>query len=305
MNDEFVEAEAPPSTLTPSSVQAGAMLREAREAQGLHIQALAAGLKVSVKKLEALEAGRLEELPTLVFARSLALTVCRSLKIDPTSIMASLPEAQASPFRRTEANLHTSFKDHGGGLRRGILAYVSTPIGLAVLALFVAIAVILAWPEVQAPFLEATAPSNAAEPAMAGDQQETLLPALTNSTVEPSGVFPALPAPRPLMGHAPVAGPFDAASIGSSVATKGSALPGQPAVLELTARGKSWVEVTDAAGVQQLRKTLTKGEVVQVAGQLPLKVRVAKADAVSVLVRGKPFDLAPLVQKNAARFEVN
>ena len=58
-------------------------LSEAREAAGLHIAALAAALKVPVRKLEALEAGRYEELPDLTFARALASSACRQLRIDP------------------------------------------------------------------------------------------------------------------------------------------------------------------------------------------------------------------------------
>ena len=42
---------------------AGALLRSAREAAGLHIAALAVSLKVPVKKLEALEQDRMDLLP--------------------------------------------------------------------------------------------------------------------------------------------------------------------------------------------------------------------------------------------------
>ena len=55
----------------------GALLREAREAQGLHIAALAAAIKVTQKKLELLEADRFDALPDATFARALAQTVCR------------------------------------------------------------------------------------------------------------------------------------------------------------------------------------------------------------------------------------
>ena len=44
---------------------AGALLRQAREASGLHIAALAVLLKVPVKKLEALESDRLDLLPDI------------------------------------------------------------------------------------------------------------------------------------------------------------------------------------------------------------------------------------------------
>ena len=48
-------------------LSAGAMLRAAREKRGLHIAALAASIKVSPRKLEALEADRYAELPDLTF----------------------------------------------------------------------------------------------------------------------------------------------------------------------------------------------------------------------------------------------
>ena len=60
---------------TSSDTSAGAMLREARELEGLDIAALAVSLKVPVKKLEALEADRFDLLPDTVFARALAASV--------------------------------------------------------------------------------------------------------------------------------------------------------------------------------------------------------------------------------------
>ena len=58
-----------------SVVEAGNLLRKAREATGLHVAALAVSLKVPVSKLEALEAGRIDLLPDLTFARALAASV--------------------------------------------------------------------------------------------------------------------------------------------------------------------------------------------------------------------------------------
>ena len=76
-----------------STASAGALLKTAREAQGLHIDALAVTLKVPVLKLEALEADRHEVLSDLVFTRALAASVCRVLKVDPAPIMAALPHS--------------------------------------------------------------------------------------------------------------------------------------------------------------------------------------------------------------------
>src|SRR5688500_5851649 len=52
---DATQPAAPPHT-------AGSLLRAARQAQGLHIAALAATIKVSHRKLEFLEADRLDEL---------------------------------------------------------------------------------------------------------------------------------------------------------------------------------------------------------------------------------------------------
>lgn len=305
MSEEAFEREGAAATLAQSSTRAGAMLKEAREAQGLHIAALAVGLKVSVQKLEALEAGRFNELPDMVFVRSLALSVCRSLKVDPTAIMASLPEPQASPFKASETSLNTTFKDTGVGSRRGLFSQVSTPIGFAVLALFVAIAVVLNWPETPAPVVDPTASGSTAELDAVTNQQETLSSVATASEVGlPSGdpLAPTMPTPANMPQETTSA--VVAANATLANVTESSALAALPAVLELNGRGESWVEVKDATGSTKIRKILTKGEVIQVAGQLPLSVTVGRADAVSVSVRGKPFDLTPLVRENVARFEV-
>jgi len=71
---------------------AGGLLRAARERQGIHVAALAAAIKVAPRKLEALEADRLDELPGLVFTRGLAGSVCRTLKIDSQPVLALLPQ---------------------------------------------------------------------------------------------------------------------------------------------------------------------------------------------------------------------
>ena len=80
------------------------LLKQAREAAGLHVAALAAALKVPVRKLEDLEAGRFDRLPDMTFARALASSACRHLKIDPAPVLAQLPAAarqrSARPGRR-------------------------------------------------------------------------------------------------------------------------------------------------------------------------------------------------------------
>jgi cytoskeleton protein RodZ len=74
--------------------------------------------------------------------------------------------------------------------------------------------------------------------------------------------------------------------------------------LVLSAIGDSWVEVRDAQGIVQLSRILNKGETIHVSGTLPLFVVLGRAELVTVLVRGQPFDTAGLTKENVARFEV-
>ena len=78
---------------TPS---AGAMLRAHREASGLKPDALAKALRVPLSKLQALEADRLDALPDAMFARALALAICRHLKVDAAPVLARLPQQDVS-----------------------------------------------------------------------------------------------------------------------------------------------------------------------------------------------------------------
>mgnify|MGYP000700471163 CR=1 FL=1 len=92
MSDPVEQAMSmPEATSTPMT--AGRLLREAREAAGLHIASLAVSLKVPVRKLEALEADRYDLLPDAVFVRALASSVCRALRVDPAPVLLKLPEA--------------------------------------------------------------------------------------------------------------------------------------------------------------------------------------------------------------------
>lgn len=284
----------------------GALLRAAREAQGLHIGALAVALKVPVKKLEALETDRFDLLPDTVFARALALSVCRTLKIDASPIMLGLPQLQTPQMKNDESGLNTSFREASVSSHNSIASHLTSPMGAGVLLLLLTIAAILFWParptieplagsSDKAKFESSDSPAVAdklpqvdSQPSSAIQQPANLesLPehtAATNANRVPQGVLPAV-----------------ALSGSSTQADAGS----DTAVLELTARGASWVDVTDAKGRSQLRKTTVNGEVLRISGDLPLTVVVGRADLVAVSVRGQPMDLIPVSKDNVARFEV-
>src|SRR6186713_3148514 len=91
-------------------VTAGALLRRAREASGLHVAALAVSLKVPVRKLEALEDNRWDLLPDSVFVRALASSVCRTLKIDAQPVLDLLPQNPTPRLVRAGDGINTPFR---------------------------------------------------------------------------------------------------------------------------------------------------------------------------------------------------
>lgn len=94
---------------------AGELLRRAREAQNMTLEGLAATIKVTPSKLEALELGQFDRLPDANFTRALAMTVCRALKVDPSQVLASLPAAKPAALAEGKPPLNQPFKDVRGG----------------------------------------------------------------------------------------------------------------------------------------------------------------------------------------------
>ncbi|MDP3224867.1 MAG: helix-turn-helix transcriptional regulator, partial [Rubrivivax sp.] len=108
------------SDTPPDKPSAGAMLKAAREKQGLHIAALAAAIKVSPRKLDALENDRWHELPDATFTRALAQTVCRTLKVDAKPVLDKLPAASSMNLEPHDTGLNAPFRDRPGREEPGL-----------------------------------------------------------------------------------------------------------------------------------------------------------------------------------------
>jgi cytoskeleton protein RodZ len=306
---------------------AGDMLREAREAHGLHIEMVAAALKVPPQKLMALEADDIASLPDPVFARALASSVCRALRIESAPVLAKLPGAQRAPLaaadRTLKGNVVSGTPRWSSGARSTGLP--SRPL-LTVVALLLAGAAILFWlpqsvfDKVGASVSRWTARGDgdtnsaaetpAAAPAPGGPsvvfENAPVTPvAPTTPSTPASTATTAAPAATaaPQAALPPAGTSAAAASAASTSATAAAAGGNQPLVF--IAREECWITVTEAGGKQLLRRSLKAGETVGLSGALPLSVVVGRASAVDVQVRGKPYDLKPVTRGGGvARFEV-
>lgn len=280
---------------TSGMPSAGAILRMAREAQGIHIDTLAVAMKIPVKKLEALEADRYELLPDTVFARALASSICRTLKIDPTPVLERLPSNIAPRLKTDESGINTPFRVAAGGVVGGAyLHHLSKPVVLAVLALLVGVLVITFFPVGSLTDTFGQGQSDGTSVTSLVTQPPTL-----ESRNDQMG--DAVP---PLNSSLPISIPVEPVVATPLVAEQ---VPEAAAITDLInfkAKGTSWVEVVDAKGVTQLNKTLRDGDVASASGAVPLHVVVGHTENTEVQLRGKPFDLAKVSKNNVARFEV-
>jgi len=103
-----------------------------------------------------------------------------------------------------------------------------------------------------------------------------------------------VPVPAPV--GAPPPRPAKAAG-----AAPAAAAPAAEAVLALSFRDYSWVEVKDRTGRPLLSRMNAGGTTEQVSGTPPFEVVIGNASDVNVTFRGKPVDLAPYTKQNIAR----
>jgi len=330
---EAVPAGFSHSSLPEPGATAGSVLRQAREAAGIHIAALAVSLKVPVKKLEALEQDRFDLLPDAVFVRALASSVCRTLKLDAAPVLGLLPQTSAPKLTYQGTRIDAPFRAPGDGPGPSIWTQVSRPAILAGLLLLLGALVLIFLPAarqdgsngkgetadntavpggaeagkplpvaiagIAKPAGQASAPGTADSGAAAAAVAIAALPPAVVSPARPAAsvaapaavsAAPAVPvAPAPTAAPAPIAA---------------ASQPMPAGIVTFSAKGESWIEVTDARGTVVLRRTLTAGEVAGASGVLPLAAVVGKADLTQVMVRGKAFDLNAVSRDNVARFEV-
>lgn len=312
------ETALPQEVAPAAAVSAGALLRQARQAQGVALEDLAATLKVPVEKLQALEDEDWQRLPDVVFLRALAQTICRTLHLEAAPVLALLPQQKVTALapqgglnapmreRGVPSILATNTKHSpwpwvvlllivlgGGGYLgvqwmapewvRGVSTTVSAPSD----------------PAGDSPLFSPAVPEegdgggmgNMGDVAQAGEVPTVQAAALMQPALpEEEGAQPDFAAPAP--AAEPAAAP--AAQAAASVSP----------VLRITAKGATWVQVLDAQQRLLIEKILQDGEVFSTSAPKPLTVAVGKADLATVEVNGAPFDVQAVARSNVARFEV-
>lgn len=322
-----VQQDAAPSQV----VSAGQLLREAREGRHMSIQALASALKVPVAKLQALEDDRWDLLSDVVFARAVALSICRVLQIDSAEILALLPKAGVSKLSTNPEGINTPFKDKT--LRSSMSSGSDSGRGRAVKLLAVLAIVVVGGaglyfvPQWTQSEVDAAAvhPSNvdiassALVSAIESTQAAPAVVAAAQPVAESAAVAPAAPAApesasallvaalpdntaaAPVPPTAPVAAPQPA-----TVPTPAVDAPVAAAkrALRIAVTEQAWVQVRNAQQQVVMEKIMSAGDVYETDAARPLSVVIGNASVSNVEIDGVALDLARSSKNNVARFEV-
>lgn len=309
MSDSVGDSKLSADGVDALQTTAGEILKNARQSAGIHIEALAVALKVPVSKLEALESNNFDLLSDTVFLRALASSVCRTLKLDPASVLSLLPQSQAPRLIPERTDINTPVKTAGKTFITTKSSRHSSWLTASVLLLLAGAAAVFYWPAGYQPW-DAWRTKQ-----ITGGVPAAPEPAPSDAATEPVSELHTSPSATTASASVPVNVQMSASQPNSSVAQDAAPATLQPAAPEVApepanvplmvrTRGESWVQVRDASGRVVFEKKMVQGDSAPVSGILPFSVVVGRADVTDVYVRGKLFELNSVSRENVARFEV-
>jgi len=252
---------APP----PEPLGIGERLRNAREAKGLSLRAVADLTRIRAVYLQALEDEQFDQLPGAVYARGFLRTFADALGLDADRLMDAYPGAFEAPGPALIGTAGGEIPIRPAAPRsrlRIIATYVAVLLGLGLVAVgVIGYLQLRQFNEPVAPQAVAPVPSSAEPPRAAPQPAPPPVPAA-----------PAITAPEP----PPVSPEAD---------------PSQPAVtngvsLEVRTQGTSWLRVT-ADGERVFQGLLHDGETRAWQAKGRLTIRVGNSPAVQVAVNGR------------------
>jgi cytoskeleton protein RodZ len=307
-------------------IDAGIRLRQLREEKGMSIEAMAAALKVSVAKLNALEDGRLDAFPNAAFVRALAMSICKLLKVDHAEVLAKLPLPDTSNLHVDRQN-QQPFKENGSrlSLHNTMLDFFARWLRRKyLLPAFILLAAFLVywWPSLPSSTFgtsgQASRPDqavNAAQDNVAAEESavpvvaDPLNPVLQDAAVSAASA-PELSAASesalntPATEATPVSGLAASAPAPVATADNAGAAPVSQGEVTLMAKDESWVRIKDADGTLLIRRLVLPGEQLTITGKLPLRVTVGNAMAIQLQYQGKNLDLSDHARGNVARLDL-
>jgi cytoskeleton protein RodZ len=259
--------------------QAGAALRAARERVGWSLEDLAPALRIRLQYLEALEAGRIGELPGNAYALGFLRAYASALGLDPNEIARRFKAEARAVNEKTRLRFPVPAPQRG------------TPAGAVVLlGVVLAIGAYAGWYRLS---------GEGRLPAETSTQVPQRLAPLAEQVVQPSPAAPnpvaaaqAPQAPQEQQADAPPMPAISPSSAAAAVAPLAApptpaAQSGQSRIL-LRANADSWIQVRDRAGPILLTRILHPGETWEVPAKPNLLLTTGNAGGTDLVVDGAP-----------------
>jgi cytoskeleton protein RodZ len=277
--------------------KAGADLRAARERIGWSLQQIADALRIRLQYLDALEEGRIGDLPGNAYALGFLRTYANTLGLDPNEIARRFKAEASGVNQKTELAFPVPVPERGVPAGAAVLLGVILAIGAYAgwyrlsgegklpaetstqipmrLAPLVQQAVPPAAPPTTAPAPIGPAQAAPTQPAPAAAAPLVALPSSKLAETEPVQTEDAPPVPAISPSSAAAAVPTPAMIASSD----------QPRIT-LRATADSWVQVRDRAGQVLLNRVLHPGETWDVPARSNLLLTTGNAGGTDLLVDG-------------------
>lgn len=271
------------------SAAPGRRLSEARQAQNLATADVARQLKLSVWQVEALEAGRYQQLPGPIFVRGFIRNYARLLKLDAEELLRAAGDSLPQQAARSETPPSRDIPFPTAHSPRW------PKYGAAAAVIFGALAFYeFTWNN---PEDAATRTVTVTPVPMAAKPQSAPTPSIAQAAGEPGPAQPAIV-------EATAAEPIPAAPVAESTAAAASAerMPrrGEKRI-RLDFDQESWVEIRDRNERVIFSQLNRPGTSQQVNGLPPFSIVVGNAHGVKMTLGDQPVDLAIHTKIDVAR----
>lgn len=284
----------------------GAALAREREAQRMSVEDVSARLKVAAGKLRAIEAGNLQALPDVTFAKGVMRAYARMLHVDIDPLLARFqprPVAQVAEIaRQREGGINAAFDDRnrfrsgGSGGRWVWLALVAV---LVAAGGWFGLDHIRAWIDARSSAAETvTAEAPAVIQSTEAGTVTAVLPPVMAASDSPAPSAETAPASAAAASVAALA----PAAASAPAAAAAPAAPAGEGELQIRFAADTWYEIRDNSGKIVMGGTAKAGQTVAGGGTAPYKVVIGNVKGVESLTRnGTPVDLKAANRNNVAR----
>lgn len=259
------------------AARVGADLRAARERLGWTLPEVAAGLRIRLPYLEAIEDGRVKDLPGAAYALGFLRTYAQSLGLDPDELSRRFRAEAGDVNRKTELTFPVPVPERG------------VPAGAVVLlGVLLAVGAYIGWyrlsdrgvlpPEVVPPVPERLAPL----------AEQAVPPSLPPVSPVPAPASPAAVADAP-----PAAVPSPSVSpTSAAAATAAPPIPAAPVPnpddprIVVRAKGDAWIQVREKQGPVIYDHVMHAGDTWTVPAKPALLLTTGNAGGTELLVDG-------------------